>query len=1120
MLLSVLCMSELFGNLIENGDFEQGETLWRVRNNNGQIDEKIFSQGKRSLKIESHSDDPSRVYYAKLIEVKPNTNYKLSVWIKSEGAENAEIRLISLDKDKKYMPGKEIGLLTFRGDREWEKLEVNLNSGDAVFFRLLCKSFGKGIVWFDDIIMEEGKFIQDKNLLRNSSFNFQGNPGQPDFWTSFPYCQQIDNIHFNRWHVDPAISSPVPGASVVKVKGQRSFLSSYSNGMAEGEYCFSVFLKSMEGKVPARLIISVNKRNVEVPRKNVEIDTEWKRYYVSGKMHGGRYGASIYFPEDKEILIAAPMIHAGTEPVAWAQADFDKNFVPLFATESISSKEIDRPTINSAIVTVAPEIDGKLDDDCWKNSEKISLRNIRAWQDKTNFPTYAMMCRDDDNIYVAFICEASAEELKKPEISLPRDSSDIFSNDAVELFIANSYNDSQYIHLATDSSGNMYDEQGRSSRWDCDWKVAVSRNEKHWIAELSIPLDAFRGYDKNTWLVNFCRTGVNKPVMEAYCWSDPKGFHNPERFGYLSGMRPVTSEVAIKKAFLVKDDSGNYQFQCTFNENFKAKLNDMFFSVSEKGTTLFKKETKLSKGNEINIAIPAEFSSLLPGTRIHFKTGAGEDSWNFSDLMSPLASYDPSLDVYPELSFYTEKDSKAEIRVETNSDAYDSISFALANSAGKHFVQTEKTTAGKRRYLFSIPVDKLNNGNYRIVVEASKNGQIVNRNSSRDIIKLPFQKGMVRMNHFKRCLVNESEKFIPRTYYRAGNHCELNENEFRLANKELFNVVKVNTERFVRKAVLEESDWQHYRDYLSQCYSNGFKVLFDPVDVVRKLRGSDNIKMTLKEGLAQHDMMVSKLKSPAILAWVVLHEPEKHLLGGENEYELTLSYESIKKIDPYHPVTGIYTPQGVSSTGEPIGTMAALDFLMVDIYPFRTGETNPLMHFAREIEKLNKSARNLHLPSGVVLQAFLFDRTASREPNGVEWQNMVYQSLIQGTRVFMHFIGVPQAEGLWNKMLETNRQLQQLEGILLAEDTEEIVSGWYNDDILYAVWRKGSSAYLMLANIRYRHREFSINIESILKQKVKSVNGMFGSPNVPISSGSLKFKMTPAESALYRLELK
>ena len=240
MLLSVLCMSELFGNLIENGNFEAGGTNWVLRNNNGQIDEEIFAQGKRSLKIESHSDDPSRVNYARLIAVKPNTNYKLSVWIKSQGAENAEIRLISLDKDKKYMPGKEIGLLTFRGDREWEKLEVNLNSGDAVFFRLLCKSFGKGIVWFDDIIMEEGKFIQDKNLLRNSSFNFQGNPGQPDFWTSFPYCQQIDNIHFNRWHVDPAISSPVPGASVVKVKGQRSF----SKGAAEGEYCFSVICNS------------------------------------------------------------------------------------------------------------------------------------------------------------------------------------------------------------------------------------------------------------------------------------------------------------------------------------------------------------------------------------------------------------------------------------------------------------------------------------------------------------------------------------------------------------------------------------------------------------------------------------------------------------------------------------------------------------------------------------------------------------------------------------------------------------------------------------------------------------------------------------------------------------
>ena len=158
--------------------------------------------------------------------------------------------------------------------------------------------------------------------------------------------------------------------------------------------------------------------------------------------------------------------------------------------------------------------------------------------------------------------------------------------------------------------------------------------------------------------------------------------------------------------------------------------------------------------------------------------------------------------------------------------------------------------------------------------------------------------------------------------------------------------------------------------------------------------------------------------------------------------------------------------------------------LMYDDYPFSIRSGEPLMAFARHVECANRVARRLHRPCLVMLQAFFFDSQGSREPTATEWRNMVYHSLIFGTRGISHFVKRPASDDLWRGMIETNHEMKALCAALLAADARELGFGRLNEEASYALWRREAKLLLLLANRHYHAAPFRVDLANMARTRI------------------------------------
>lgn len=155
-------------NLIENGsfeDFEDGVPFdWEQRTWSGEpvfeIETEDAHRGDHCVKI--HSKSGADASWGFEVKLKPNTDYRLSAWIKTEeiGAEGfgALLNLHQLQYE-----GKSSGL---RGTNGWKQVVTEFNSGQnsKLLVNCLFGGWGRatGTAWFDDIELYELK----KQVLR------------------------------------------------------------------------------------------------------------------------------------------------------------------------------------------------------------------------------------------------------------------------------------------------------------------------------------------------------------------------------------------------------------------------------------------------------------------------------------------------------------------------------------------------------------------------------------------------------------------------------------------------------------------------------------------------------------------------------------------------------------------------------------------------------------------------------------------------------------------------------------------------------------------------------------------------------------------------------------------
>ena len=213
------------------------------------------------------------------------------------------------------------------------------------------------------------------------------------------------------------------------------------------------------------------------------------------------------------------------------------------------------PVYKCPKVAVAPVIDGKLDDACWKSAPAVTFVIAQTGEPATK-DTKARMCWDDEHLYIAYECTDT--DIRG---TMTQHDEWIFREEVVEAFINPTRDLRNYFEVNISPRNVIFDAKidnpdgigDRSSityDWTCEGlKSAVcvdgtiedgSDVDRGWTVEVAIPFAAFERKTpkpEERWRMNLYRIDRSPEPVEFQAWSPtlfkPVRFHVPGRFGTL-----------------------------------------------------------------------------------------------------------------------------------------------------------------------------------------------------------------------------------------------------------------------------------------------------------------------------------------------------------------------------------------------------------------------------------------------------------------------------------------------------------------------------------------------------------------------------------------------------------
>ena len=376
------------------------------------------------------------------------------------------------------------------------------------------------------------------NLLLNSSFRRCSNPGIPDWWGT-GMAAVIKDWNNQMYGIDESMSPPVPGVKCLRLTAMKSgfWLNSTFPCFPGGkDYIFSVYLKAENAGTVAAVSA--------ITGKHFKLTTEWQRYEVTGFLKASSMrDLSITAIGNGPVWIAAPQMEYGTKSTPYQAADADNI---NRTTEAATLKSTVCPQTDTA-----PQIDGILDDACWKNAAVLDdFRLLGGNAEPASTSTSAKIACDKKNLYIAFCCnEPDMNNLKAK--AQGRDVSGVFNDDSVEIFLSTNPDAAGYYQIAANSQGSAFDAFSSNAGWNADLRCAAKKNQNDWIVEFEIPLAALNhSSPESPWRINLCRSRYAGKAAEYSSWSPINGnsFHTPERMGWFAGIEiPANMTTANKK---------------------------------------------------------------------------------------------------------------------------------------------------------------------------------------------------------------------------------------------------------------------------------------------------------------------------------------------------------------------------------------------------------------------------------------------------------------------------------------------------------------------------------------------------------------------------------------------
>ncbi|MFH1071295.1 MAG: DUF5916 domain-containing protein [Candidatus Glassbacteria bacterium] len=185
----------------------------------------------------------------------------------------------------------------------------------------------------------------------------------------------------------------------------------------------------------------------------------------------------------------------------------------VFSRAGAQSEGEDFRSIRAARISQPPEIDGVLDDSCWRSADwQGEFRQLKPVPgDPARARTLAAVAFDDGYLYAAFRCFNPTGPSANSKIT--RRDGDMDQDNAVTLYLDTFHTRRDCYYFSTNSRGTQIDgrigEDGGTNdkSWDCTWSVAVKEDSLGWTAEFAIPVAEMRipRTENPVWGINFRR---------------------------------------------------------------------------------------------------------------------------------------------------------------------------------------------------------------------------------------------------------------------------------------------------------------------------------------------------------------------------------------------------------------------------------------------------------------------------------------------------------------------------------------------------------------------------------------------------------------------------------------
>ncbi len=299
--------------------------------------------------------------------------------------------------------------------------------------------------------------------------------------------------------------------------------------------------------------------------------------------------------------------------------------------------------------------------------------------------------------------------------------------------------------------------------------------------------------------------------------------------------------------------------------------------------------------------------------------------------------------------------------------------------------------------------------------------------------------------------------------------------------------------------------------YMDRCAELGMKVHYNLLSVSGG--GGVNSKIEGLSDSAKRTRLIEEIKTfrdhPALLAWYISDEPNGRKTDPEILKEL---YNTVKEIDPWHPVTIVFTAPVLDSRKY----YEALDIVMADSYPI----PDLPVSLVGDITGQLRTEFNGKKPVWIVPQVFGGGELWGREPTTQEVRSMTWQSIIKGATGIQYFVRqganyFPKSTATWSECGKIAMEVAELTPWLLSDEVPIWVQSSSNDILVSSRVHNGQ---LLIMAVNRTNKPISASIR-ISGKTYGNARVLFENRIVAVPGGLLTDQLAAFGSQSYLLNL-